>query len=145
MRKFNNKRVLRFGDGFTLIEVLIAILLIGTAVAALVMSGATVTMANGIGIDISTSEFLIEEFRERSVTVDFADLAALAGTYSPPQDVFGSALGNFSNFSQQVTVTNVAGSDLLTPQVGSDFVNVTVTILKNNIQINSAEWIRTNY
>ena len=46
---------------FTLVEVMIAVVLIGIAIAALVASNAAFTQANSFGIDLSTAEFLIEE------------------------------------------------------------------------------------
>ena len=46
--------------GFTLIEVLVAIMLLGLAIASLVATNISLTKANGAGADLSTSEFLIE-------------------------------------------------------------------------------------
>jgi hypothetical protein len=74
----------------------------------------------------------------------YDDLPAFAGTYSPPQDIYGTALTNFSTFSQQVTVENVSNSDftVVVGPGGSDFVRITTKILLNGSEISSADWMR---
>jgi type II secretory pathway pseudopilin PulG len=136
----NNKPI--DAAGFTLIEAMIATLLVGIAVLSLMASSQAFTSVNSAGINLSTAEFLIEEVRERTVPIEFDNLAAFAGTYSPPEDVEGNQLTDFAAFSQQVTVQNVSPSDFTTPDAGSDFARVTVDILFNSGQITSASWIR---
>lgn len=138
-----NKNSKRAGGGFTLVEAMIATVLLAIAIIALMVSNQAFTQVNSTGIDLSTAEFLIEEVRERTTSLGFNELPAFAGTYSPPEDVQGNALNAFADFSQQVTVQNVSASDFTVPEAGSDFVCVTVTILRNGSAINSANWIRT--
>ena len=138
-----NNRSVAGGAGFTLIEAMIATVLIAIAIVALMVSNQAYTQVNAAGLDMSTAEFLIEEARERTASLEFDNLAAFAGTYSPPEDIEGSALTAFAAFSQQVTVLNVSPSDFTVPQAGSDFVRVTVTIQRNGEAISSADWIRT--
>lgn len=132
--------------GFSLIEAMIAVLLVGLVVTALMLSNGSLTKVNAAGVDLSTAEFLIEQMREHVVALPYADLAALAAAspYSPPIDVNGNALAQFTAFSQQVTVQTVSPADLITPQAGSDFSRVTVSVLLNGSPINSATWIRSN-
>ena len=138
-----NNQSVAGGAGFTLIEAMIATVLIGIAILALMVSNQAYTQVNAAGLDMSTAEFLIEEARERTVSLEFGNLAAFAGTYSPPEDIEGDPLNAFAAFSQQVTVQNVSPSDFTVPQVGSDFIRVTVTIQRNGKAISSADWIRT--
>jgi type II secretory pathway pseudopilin PulG len=138
-----NNRSVAGGAGFTLIEAMIATVLIAIAVMALMVSNQAYTQVNAAGLDMSTAEFLIEEARERSASLEFDNLAAFAGTYSPPIDIEGTALAAFAEFSQQVTVQNVSPSDFTVPQAGSDFIRVTVTIQRNGEAISSADWMRT--
>ena len=56
--KMNKKKQ---SSGFTLIEALIAAMLLGLVVAALAAASGAFTMANGYGVDLTTAEFLIEE------------------------------------------------------------------------------------
>jgi type II secretory pathway pseudopilin PulG len=131
-----------FSGGFTLLEALFAAMLIGLVIAALVASSSAFTQANGAGVDLSTAEFLIEEIRERTAPEPFSDLADFAGNFSPPLDVSGAAMAEFSAFTQQVVVQHVSDSDFTTPQSGSDFIRVAVTITKNGQPVSSASWIR---
>jgi len=139
----SNKNSTRAGAGFTLIEAMIATLLLAIAIIALMVSNQAFTQVNSAGIDLSTAEFLIEEVRERTASLDFDTLTTtFAGSYSPPIDVSGADLPAFSDFTQQVAVQNVSASDFTVPQAGSDFARVTVTIERNGSAISSADWIR---
>jgi prepilin-type N-terminal cleavage/methylation domain-containing protein len=124
-------------NGFTLLESLFAAMLIGLVIAALAASSGAFTMANAAGVDLSTAEFLIEEIRERTAAMPFADIAAF--TRKPPIDVDGSVMNEFAAFEQQVAVEN-CGADFNAP--AADFVRVTVTIRKNGQEISKASWIR---
>ncbi len=134
---------------FTLIEVLIAAILVGLSIAALVAANGTLTMANGAGTDQSTAEFLAEQIREMTAMLSVVEPGAtspswgaeettLAGyddlddfdgaTFSPPIGANRVALNEFAAFSQQVTVQNVNPSnfdqvvaDLSTCSCGSRF------------------------
>jgi len=138
----SNKNGTRAGAGFTLIEAMIATLLLAIAIIALMVSNQAFTQVNSAGIDLSTAEFLIEEVRERTASLEFNELPAFAGTYSPPEDIQGDTLTAFADFTQQVTVQNVSASDFTVPEAGSDFARVTVTILRNGSAISSADWMR---
>ena len=140
----NNKHKKLYGAGFSLIEALMASVIIGIAVVGLLLSSGSLTKVNAAGIEISTAEFLIEEVKSRCASMAYDDLPAFAGTYSPPQDIYGTALTNFSAFSQQVTIENVSNSDFteVVAEGGSDFVRITARILLNGGEISSADWIR---
>jgi len=64
----SNKNSTRAGAGFTLIEAMIATLLLAIAIIALMVSNQAFTQVNSAGIDLSTAEFLIEEVRERTAS-----------------------------------------------------------------------------
>jgi len=151
--------------GFTLVEVLVATILVGMAIASLMAANASLTRTNGAGIDISTAEFLLDQIRELSYTLavtdpetgtnvfgpeegslsDYDDIDDFDGkTFSPPIDADFQQLDMFSSFSQNITVSNVNSSNF--NQVVSDhsspFVKITVTITQNGKQIVSQSWIR---
>lgn len=139
------RRCCRDENGFTLLEALFAVLLIGLAVVSLVAASGAFTMANGAGLDLSTAEFLIEEVRERTAGMAFDDLPTLDWkNYSPPVDVEGAAMPELAIYGQRIRVQAVSPSNLSTPQAGSDFVRVEVTITKNGAPISSARWIRAD-
>jgi len=148
-----NRKLQTRCKGFTLLESLFAAFLIGLVIAALAASSGAFTMANAAAVDLSTAEFLIEEIRELTADLLFSDLLDLnthspnfpanLNPYSPPIDVNGASLGNdFAVFTQQVSV-DPCGDDFNAVS-NDDFVRITVAILKNNLPISEASWIRAN-
>lgn len=158
----------RHRKGFTLIEVLIATVLVGLAIAALLLASQSFTMANASGADLSTAEFLIEQIRELTALLPVIDpeggtttfgpeeagLAAYddlddfdGATFSPPINAGRAVLNNFAAFSQQVTVENVNASNFeqVVTDHGSSFVRVTVSVRLNAKEISSVSWIRAQY
>ncbi len=155
----------QLNSGFSLIEVLIAIILIGFAIASLIAANSSFTEANAAGTDLSTAEFLLEQVKELTTVLPVVDpestttvfgpeeggLAAYddvddfdSANFSPPISVGRVVLNDFAAFSQQVTVENVSASNFeqVVADHGSDFVRVTVKVLLNSREIVSASWIR---
>ena len=154
--------------GFTIIEVLFAIVLIGIAIASLVAANISFTQVNAAGTDLSTAEFLIEQIRELTALLPvidpqtgtdifgpegpnlsyWDDLDDFDGaSFSPPINSEREGLNDFAAFSQQITVENVSPGDF--EQVVGDhssfFVRVTVKVFLNSREISSSTWIRTRY
>ena len=135
-------------NGFTLAEILVAVVIIGIAIAALVGANGAFTQVNGAAVNLSTAEFLIEEIRELTTMSAYDDLYDFDNAnFCPPVDVSGAALTDFGSFTQQVTVENVNPASLETPVADhtSPFVRITVVIVQNNRPISSASWIRATY
>ncbi len=159
-------------SGFSLIEALFAIMLVGLAVASLLAANSAFTKANGAGTDLSTAEFLVEQIRELSAllpvvepntpesAVDvfgpetgetlatYDDLNDFDGlTFSPPIDAGRNPLADLAAFSQQITVQNVNASNFeqAVADHGSSFVRVTVKVYLNSKEITSATWLRARY
>jgi len=159
----------RYGDGFTLIEVLIAILLVGLAIVSLVTANGALTQANGAGAELSTAEFLIEQIRELSTVLEvidpntgiatfgpetsetlasYNDLDDLNGAvFSPPISADRISLTDLVAYSQQITVENVSATDFeqVVGNHTSSFVRVSVKIFLNTREISSASWLRSQY
>ena len=154
--------------GFTLVEILISVILIGMVIAGLMEANIGFTRANGVGINLSKAEFLIEQIREFSLlleTVDPESSSATFGaeeasltdyddiddfdgkTFNPPIDTQRQRLNYLSAFSQEITVENVAASNLeqVVADHGSNFIRMTVKINLNGQEISSASWIRARY
>ena len=156
--------------GLSLVEVLVAVVLVGIAVAALLVANGAYTQVNGAGVDLSTAEFLIEQMREMTATLPVVDPSTGTATFgpesgeatvadwddvddfdnamiSPPIDCEKMPLAEFASFTQRVVVENVSAANLGTVVAdhGSDFVRITVTILQNGSSISSASWIRARY
>ncbi|MCF7956433.1 MAG: prepilin-type N-terminal cleavage/methylation domain-containing protein [Phycisphaerae bacterium] len=164
MKRSENKN----RSAFTLIEALIATVLIGVAVAALITSNISHTQANAYGMHTSTAEFLIEEIRAMTLPMafvepdevvdtfgtddgeigvaDFDDLDDFDGvTFSPPVDVGGNVLNDFSEYSQVIKVESVDPADFTTvvDDFTSSIVRVSVSIVMNGKEVDSTSWIIT--
>ncbi len=160
----------RYEGGFSLIEVLVAIVLVGLAIASLVAANISFTKANAAGTELSTAEFLLEQVREltvmltvvdpetemstfgpeadETVLADYDDLDDFDGlAFSPPISADRATLNDFAAFTQQVTVENVSAGDFeqIVVDHGSYFVRVTVKVLLNSEEIISADWVRATY
>lgn len=162
----------KHNSGFSLIEALIAILLVGMAVASLLAANSAFTKANGVGTDLSTAEFLVEQIRELTALLPIVEpetpesgfdvfgpesgetLATYDDlndfddkSFSPPINANRSPLTELGAFSQQVTVQNVNASDFeqVVADHGSSFVRVTVKVYLNAREISSASWLRARY
>ncbi len=155
-------------SGFTLIEVLIAVVLVGLAIASLVAANISFTKANAMGTELSTAEFLVEQIKEltallpvvdpqtetdtfgseETLLADYDDLDDFNDvTFSPPISADRETLNDFSAFSQQVKVENVNPTDFeqVVAEHSSSFVKVTVKVFLNSRQISSSNWIRARY
>ena len=155
-------------SGFTIIEVLVAILLVGLAITALLAANQSFTIANGAGADLSTAEFLVEQVRELTAMLPvidpdtgtamfgpeepnlptYDDLDDFDGVlFSPPVAADRTTLASFPVFTQQVVVENVSQTnfDQVVANHSSDFVRVTVTVRMNGQDVSSASWIRARY
>ncbi|MGB2863588.1 MAG: prepilin-type N-terminal cleavage/methylation domain-containing protein [Sedimentisphaerales bacterium] len=159
----------KYKSGFSLIEVLIAILLVGLAIASLVAANGAFTKANGAGTDLSTAEFIIGQIRELTMLLPvidpetelftfgpesgetlavYDDLDDFNGaTFSPPISAERIPLNEFSAFYQQITVENVNPSNFeqVFANHSSSFVRVTVSVFLNSRKISSASWLRARY
>jgi len=146
-------------NGFTFIEVLIAILIVGLAIASLLAANSSFTKANSTGTNLSTAEFLIEQIREQTVMMTFANLTNTFSTVKDyswpvgPIDSNGNILkdsnGNplYPGYSQKVTGLYLQSTDFTKPWTTGpmSFYRITVEISLNNKTISSACWIRANY
>jgi len=162
-------RNIKYHRGFSLIEVLFAVLLVGLAIASLMAANGTFTKANGAGTDQSTAEFLVGQIRELTMLLPIVDPETEITTFgpetgetlatyddlddfdgaifSPPINADRTALSQFPAFSQQVKVENVSASNFeqVVADHSSNFVRVTVSVYLNSREISSASWLRARY
>ncbi|UCF43263.1 MAG: prepilin-type N-terminal cleavage/methylation domain-containing protein [Planctomycetota bacterium] len=153
--------------GFTLVEVLVAVILVGLAIACLLAANTSFTNTNAAGLDLSTAEFLSEQIKELTALLPVVDPntgtdlfgpeeATLAdyddlddfdeASFSPPINADRQPLSNFAAFTQQVTVENVNAADFeqVVGDHTSDFVKVTVKVSLNAREISSTSWLRAS-
>jgi len=151
-----------------LIEVLVATILVGVAIASLIGAKMSFTQANGSAMQLSTAEFLITQVREltrtlpavdpdtgtdtfgaeESTLADYDDIDDLdQQTYNPPIGIDRNELTDYAAYTQQITVQNVNGDNFeqTVSDHDSDFIRITVTVTLNSQPVTSASWIRANY
>ncbi len=154
-------------NAFTLVEVLVAVMLVGLAIACLLAASSSFTSSNAAGMDLSTAEFLTEQIREltallpaidpntgtdlfgpeEAALADYDDLDDFDGaSFCPPINANRQPLDNFAAFSQQVAVENVNPADFeqVVGDHTSDFVRVTVKVCLNAREITSTRWLRAS-
>ncbi len=154
--------------GFTLIEALMAVVLVGLAIAALVGANIAFTSANGLGAELSTAEFLIEQIRELTATLPVIDPQTEIAVFGPEEagsssyddiDDFNGAsfcppiardrstLNDLAAYRQSIQVENVSSTNFeqVVTDHGSSFVRVRVSILLGAKEVSSTQWIRARY
>ncbi|MHC4638909.1 MAG: type IV pilus modification PilV family protein [Planctomycetota bacterium] len=130
---------------FTLVEILVAIILVGLAVMSLVATNVALTRVNGAGVNLSTAEFVLEQARELLTMAPYDDLVTYDEiTYSPPKAADGNDLSEFPGFSQEIIVENVdeGNYELVVGDGITDFSRITVTVKYNSGYVCAASWIR---
>lgn len=153
--------------GFSLIEAMIATVLVGIGVAAMLVATKSATEVNAAGQEITQAGYLAQEIREWTLKLPFIDpdpgdasnppgpdgsdpqvfvddLDDLMNvTYSPPRDANGNAIAGMDAWSQTVTLEWKAPDSLLTTVLDgtSDIVRVNVVIARNGRTVLSAGWL----
>jgi prepilin-type N-terminal cleavage/methylation domain-containing protein len=122
-------------DGFTLIEVLIAILLVGLAIVSLVSANGSFTQANGAGVELSTAEFLIEQIRELSTVLEVIDPNTGITTFGPETS---ETLASYNDLD------DLHGA-VFSPPISADRNSLTDLGAYNTKEISSASWLRSQY
>ncbi|MHC4618311.1 MAG: hypothetical protein ACYTEQ_11225 [Planctomycetota bacterium] len=153
-----------YKNGFSLVEVLLAVIFVGLAIVGLLAASASFTQVNAVGTDLSTAEFLVEQIKELTATLpvvepndtgnfgpeeatlaEYDDLDDFDGAnFSPPINARREVLSNFPAFTQEVTVARVERTNFeqVTSDSSSPFVRVTVKVLLNSKEISSTSWVR---
>lgn len=153
--------------GFTLVEIVVATILIGLAMAAMMVSVTSNTQVTDAGAKLTQASFLAQEIREWTLNLPFSDpdpgdqgnppgsdgsspqtwvddLDDLMNvTYSPPRDGQGYAISSLAEWSQTITLTWRDPNDLSTTVAdgASDLIYVNVDVKYANKHITSSGWL----
>lgn len=104
--------------GFTLIEIVIAMVIIGASVGTLLSVAGAITRATTNPEMVNIASALAEEQIEKTTALRFSEIANVAPTS------FG---GDFSNYTYQVTVDAVPGTLALDPLM-INYKQVAITV-----------------
>ena len=136
--------------GFTLIEALIATVLIGLGAVAVIMSAGSGTKVNQASLDMTKASFLAQELREWTLQLPIDDpdstndLKAMdSNSFTTPLDGKGSQITGISDWKEKITVTwrNPADLDSEVTAGTSDIVYVEVTIKRRDYEILTTGWL----
>ncbi len=140
----------RGARGFTLIEALIATVLIGLGAVAVIMSAGSGTKVNQASLDMTQASFLAQELREWTLQLPIDDpnstndLKAMdSNSFTTPLDGTGTAITGMSDWKQKITVTwrNASDLDSAVADGASDIVYVEVTIKRSDHEILTTGWL----
>jgi prepilin-type N-terminal cleavage/methylation domain-containing protein len=155
--------------GFSLVEVMIATVLVGIGVASLMIATKSGTQVNAAGREITRATYLAQEVREWTLKLPFsdqdpADMDSPPGpdgsdpqdfvddlddlmdiSYSPPRDASGQPISGMQEWSQHITL-EWKNPDSLTTTVYpgfSDVIRVTVTVACCGRDVLTTGWLVT--
>jgi prepilin-type N-terminal cleavage/methylation domain-containing protein len=156
------------GKGFTLLEVLLATIILGIGIAAALNSMITGTMMNAESEKLTNATFLAQEIREWTQNLPFSDPDTqdmlnppgpdsegpygpyvddlddlLDAEFSPPLDSMGNQISGMSGWTQQITLSWRSEDDpSITVAVGSsNVIYVQVRILSAGEVILNSGWL----
>ena len=137
-------RALRRGGGFTMIKAMLAVMIVGLGIAALMQVFASGTIVNGYGDNLSKGVFLAEELRSMTDNVFFDDLQAHDGQTFSGVDANGAVVAGLQDYSQTFAVEGVNPDDML-PYVGPDpeAIRLTVTVSRDGEELTQLSWLRS--
>ena len=156
-------------EGFTLIEVVVATVLVGLALTAMMVSVRSNTRVNDAGTKLTQATFIAQEIREWTLTLPFSDQDVgdrdnppgsdgsnpqvwvddlddlMNVTYCPPRDGQGYAITALSAWSQAITMTWRDPDNLGNTVTNgtSDIIYVNVDVKYQNKHIVSSGWLVT--
>jgi len=143
MKRTNRRQNRSAAAGFTLIEVTLAVIIVGTAVVSLLMLFGAGTTVNAFGNKLSTGVFLADQLRSMTDQSTFDDLIANGNRTFNGVDAEGNSVLGLGNFQQDLTIQPVNPGDM-TVYVGPDpqAAILTASVSDSTGQIMQVSWLR---
>ena len=130
--------------GFTLIEAIFAVMIVGLGISALMQLFASGTQVNHYGDSLSKAVFLAEELRSMTDDQPFNNLMNYDGQVYNGVDATGTAVPGLQQFTQSFEVTPINPTSFL-PEVNPDpiLLRLTVNVSKPNGNLTTVSWLRS--
>ena len=106
-------------QGFTLVEAMLSIMIVGIGIVSLMMLFASGTTVNKFGNDLSTAVFLADQMRNMTDEIPFNNLLVYNNQTFNGVDAGGNQVAGMQEYHQQLKVQPVNPDDL-TVYVGAD-------------------------
>jgi len=144
MKPVKNKILRQSNKGFTLIEVMFSILIVGLGIAALMLLLGSCTLVNAYGNHLSDGVFLCEQIRSLTDEQTFDNLLNLNGQTFNAVDSSGNPVPGLEAY-QQTLQAQAVNPDDFTVYVGPDAEAVVLTTIVTYAgkEINRMSWLRT--
>ncbi len=165
----SSQRLIRMCRAFTLVEAMIAMVLISLVIVSLIVAGRAFAQVNSAAVKLTTAEFLIDQIRELTTPLDvvdpqtttsvfgpetgeslsdYDDLDDFDGaSFSPPINADCQQLTDLTVYNQQIIVENVDPADfeVVVGEHLSPFVRITVQVYMQSELLSSRQWLRARY
>jgi len=138
------KQTVRHPSGFTLIEVAIAIIIVGLSITSLMMLLSSGTTVNHYSNDMSTAVFLADQLRNMTDQVNFDNLQDYHQQSFNGVDADQNPVAGLQGYQQTITVQPINPDDL-TIYIGPDpqAVLITAVVKQKNTELTRISWLRT--
>ncbi|MBI9016656.1 MAG: prepilin-type N-terminal cleavage/methylation domain-containing protein [Phycisphaerae bacterium] len=129
--------------GFTLIEVLLAVIIVGFGITGLMLMMATGTQVNKFGNDLAASVFLADQIRSMTDEEPFDVLTQYNGLTFDGVDAMGDSIEGMNNYQQSISAVYVDPYSMNT-YTGSNpqAVLLTASIAQSGKNITEVTWLR---
>ena len=126
---------------FTLLEAMLAIVIVGLGITGLLMVAASGTTVNAYGNELSAAVLLAEELRAMTDVMPYDNLTALNGATFNGVDAHGDNVPNMQQYQQTLDIAEVSPTSL-TASSGTDMIKITATVSKNTTDLIQISWLR---
>ncbi|MBN1764955.1 MAG: prepilin-type N-terminal cleavage/methylation domain-containing protein [Sedimentisphaerales bacterium] len=143
MKRDKNIRHSVRGRGFSLIEVMLAVLIVGIAIVAMMMLFGAGTTVNDFGNDLTSAVFLADQMRSMTDEVDFDFLLNYDNITYNGVDANGNTVAGLDTFQQHITVQPVNPEDM-SVYMGPDpeAMLITADVSSGGNEVTRISWLR---
>jgi len=130
--------------GFTLMEAVFSIMIVGLGVVAMMQLFGSGTKVNAYGNHLSSAVFLAEELQAMTDDVAFDDLLSYNGQTFNGVDANEKPVEGLANYQQQLFAEGVTPGDL-TVYVGHDqeIIRLTAVVNHQGLELARISWLRS--